>query len=81
MGLPNEIWVEEDCNHPQYILYTEDFKLARTICAWNAFKDGRIRVMGDYYPTVDSSRPHAIQFRFTSALKHRVARAAGLSVR
>ncbi len=78
--LPNEMWRQASFGGARWVLYTEDMELVRVICGWNAFKDERIRVMAYYYPTVDSSKHHAVQFRFTSALKDRVAKAAGLPV-
>lgn len=61
------------------ILYTESAALVRQIRGWNAYKDGRIRDMGEYYrPYRD--KPFAIQFRMDNSLKSRVAKAAGIKV-
>ncbi|HCX88322.1 MAG TPA: hypothetical protein DG761_09885 [Gammaproteobacteria bacterium] len=80
VGLPNAIW-REPYEGSQNILYTEDVALARSICRWAAYKDGRIREMGRYYETprkMASNRHFAVQFRFSRDLSKRTYRAAGL---
>lgn len=73
--MANQMWADDS---GQWILYTEDASLARQIHGWNAFKDGRIRDMVEYYD--GHARPFAVQFRMIGSMRRRVARAAGIGV-
>lgn len=71
----NDLWYDGAA----WILYTEDMALARQLKGWNAYQDGRLSDMAEYFKP-GYVRPFALQFRLVRSLRQRVARAAGIRI-
>ena len=55
----------------QWILYIENTAIIRQIKNWNAYRDGRIREMAEYFDS-KHSQPFAVQFRLNASIRHRI---------